>query len=97
MPPAMTAAAHGRCRRSLPVACPPHQLTRIFHGPRSHFTALAGKRIGVLGHGGSLFSRANGAANTAAASVDLCFRRTLLPSSTRIAGWESRLLAHYAR
>ncbi len=43
------------------------------------FAALAGKRIGVLGHGGSAFDAALSALEAGAESVDLCFRRAALP------------------
>lgn len=40
---------------------------------------LAGRRIGVLGHGASAFDNAIFALDHGAASVDLCFRRAHLP------------------
>lgn len=43
------------------------------------FSALSGKRIGVLGHGASAFDNARAALRDGAASVDLCFRRDRLP------------------
>ncbi len=43
------------------------------------FARLAGKRIGVLGHGASAFDNAVAALRSGAASVDLCFRRARLP------------------
>ena len=45
------------------------------------FAALAGKRIGILGHGGSAFDAGLAALQAGAASVDLCFRRVRLPGS----------------
>lgn len=60
------------------------------------FTGLAGKRIGVLGHGGSAFDAALAALPAGAASVDLCFRRARLPvvNPHRWLEW-SAFLAHY--
>lgn len=43
------------------------------------FTALKGKRIGVLGHGASAFDNACALLEQGVASVDLCFRREQLP------------------
>lgn len=43
------------------------------------FARLAGKRIGVLGHGASAFDNACAVLEQGAASVDLCFRREELP------------------
>ncbi|MBV8165844.1 MAG: NAD(P)/FAD-dependent oxidoreductase [Alphaproteobacteria bacterium] len=43
------------------------------------FTALAGKRLGVLGHGASAFDNAATALEAGAASADLFFRRPKLP------------------
>ncbi len=43
------------------------------------FGALAGRRVGVLGHGASAFDNAIVALEAGAASVDLCFRRGRLP------------------
>jgi cation diffusion facilitator CzcD-associated flavoprotein CzcO len=43
------------------------------------FTALAGKRVGVLGGGASAFDNAATALEAGAASVDLCIRRPELP------------------
>lgn len=43
------------------------------------FARLAGKRIGVLGHGASAFDNACALLEQGAASVDLCFRRGALP------------------
>ncbi|MEM9891848.1 MAG: NAD(P)/FAD-dependent oxidoreductase [Actinomycetota bacterium] len=43
------------------------------------FAALAGRRIGILGHGASAFDNAIAALGAGAASVDLCFRRRRLP------------------
>ncbi len=43
------------------------------------FTALAGRRIGILGHGASAFDNAEAALAAGAASVDVCFRRDRLP------------------
>ena len=58
--------------------------------------ALAGKRVGVLGHGGSAFDAGLAALQAGAASVDLCFRRTRLPvvNPHRWLEW-SAFLAHY--
>ena len=60
------------------------------------FAAMAGMRIGVLGHGGSAFDAGLAAIAAGAASVDLCFRRTLLPvvNPHRWLEW-SAFLAHY--
>lgn len=44
------------------------------------FQRLRGKRIGILGHGASAFDAAVVALETGAASVDLCFRRSELPT-----------------
>jgi hypothetical protein len=43
------------------------------------FAALAGRRVGILGHGGSAFDAALMALEAGAARVDLCFRRRSLP------------------
>jgi FAD-dependent urate hydroxylase len=44
------------------------------------FAALAGRRVGVLGHGASAFDNACVLLAHGAASVDLCFRRDRLPT-----------------
>ena len=43
------------------------------------FGRFVGKRIGILGHGGSAFDAALEALRAGAARVDICFRRPLLP------------------
>lgn len=43
------------------------------------FERLAGKRVGILGHGASAFDNAVVALGAGAASVDICFRRQRLP------------------
>ncbi len=43
------------------------------------FDKLAGRRVGVLGHGASAFDNSIAALRAGAACVDLCFRRTRLP------------------
>jgi cation diffusion facilitator CzcD-associated flavoprotein CzcO len=60
------------------------------------FAAMAGMRIGVLGHGGSAFDAGLAALAAGAASVDLCFRRKKLPvvNPHRWLEW-SAFLAHY--
>jgi len=60
------------------------------------FSAMAGMRIGVLGHGGSAFDAGLAAIAACAASVDLCFRRARLPvvNPHRWLEW-SAFLAHY--
>lgn len=57
------------------------QAERVCHanGPID-FTALKGKRIGVLGHGASAFDNACALLEKGAASVDLCFRREKIPT-----------------
>ena len=44
------------------------------------FAKLAGKRVGILGHGASAFDNACVALDHGAASVDLCFRREHIPT-----------------
>jgi FAD-dependent urate hydroxylase len=44
------------------------------------FAALAGQRVGILGHGASAFDNACEALRHGAASVDLCFRRVEIPT-----------------
>lgn len=44
------------------------------------FAALAGKRIGILGHGASAFDNAAALLEQGVASVDLCFRREQIPT-----------------
>ena len=44
------------------------------------FAALAGKRVGILGHGASAFDNACLVLEHGAASVDLCFRRERIPT-----------------
>jgi FAD-dependent urate hydroxylase len=43
------------------------------------FGRFVGKRIGILGHGGSAFDAALTALREGAARIDICFRRPLLP------------------
>ncbi len=43
------------------------------------FSKLAGRRVGVLGHGAAAFDNSIAALRAGAASVDLCFRRPRLP------------------
>jgi cation diffusion facilitator CzcD-associated flavoprotein CzcO len=75
-------------------ALPPHRYAHS-NGPID-FAALAGKRIGVLGHGGSAFDTGLAALEAGAASVDLCFRREKLPvvNPHRWLEW-SGFLMHY--
>jgi cation diffusion facilitator CzcD-associated flavoprotein CzcO len=58
---------------ALAADCYTHSNTAI------DFPALAGKRVGILGHGGSAFDAGLAAVAAGAASVDLCFRRAALP------------------
>ena len=60
------------------------------------FAALRGKRVGILGHGGSAFDAGLAAVAAGARSVDLCFRRAKLPAVNphRWLDW-SAFLAHY--
>jgi cation diffusion facilitator CzcD-associated flavoprotein CzcO len=60
------------------------------------FAGLTGRRIGILGHGGSAFDAGLAALQAGAASVDLCFRRARLPvvNPHRWLEW-SAFLAHY--
>lgn len=44
------------------------------------FAALAGKRVGILGHGASAFDNACRVLEHGARSVDLCFRRERIPT-----------------
>jgi cation diffusion facilitator CzcD-associated flavoprotein CzcO len=44
------------------------------------FARLAGRRVGILGHGASAFDNACVALEHGAASVDLCFRRDRIPT-----------------
>jgi FAD-dependent urate hydroxylase len=60
------------------------------------FARLAGKRIGVLGHGGSAFDAALAALREGAARADICFRRPLLPVVNPHKWLEfPAILAHY--
>jgi len=56
----------------------PAALVNHANGPID-FTALAGQRIGVLGHGASAFDNACALLEHGARSVDLCFRREKIP------------------
>jgi cation diffusion facilitator CzcD-associated flavoprotein CzcO len=57
---------------------------------------LAGKRVGILGHGASAFDLASAALDAGAASVDLCYRRTEIPTVNPHRWLEyPGLLAHY--
>jgi cation diffusion facilitator CzcD-associated flavoprotein CzcO len=60
------------------------------------FAAMAELRIGILGHGGSAFDAGLAALAAGAGSVDLCFRRPLLPvvNPHRWLEW-SAFLQHY--
>jgi FAD-dependent urate hydroxylase len=60
------------------------------------FGQFVGKRIGILGHGGSAFDAALMALREGAARVDVCFRRPLLPvvNPHRWLGF-SAIFAHY--
>lgn len=62
------------------------------------FAALAGARVGILGHGASAFDNAVAALRAGAASVDLCFRRARLPRGNPHRHIETAgLMTHYAR
>lgn len=65
VPPAIAAA--------LPAARLAHSSDAI------DFTALAGRRVGILGHGAAAFDNAVAALDAGARSVTLCFRRSRLP------------------
>jgi cation diffusion facilitator CzcD-associated flavoprotein CzcO len=57
---------------------------------------LAGKRVGILGHGASAFDLASAALDAGAVSVDLCYRRTDIPTVNPHRWLEyPGLLAHY--
>jgi len=59
--------------------------------------ALAGKRVGILGHGASAFDAALAGVEIGAASVDLCFRRVQLPVVNPFRWLDAiPLLAHFA-
>jgi cation diffusion facilitator CzcD-associated flavoprotein CzcO len=55
---------------------------RIVHSNQADidFARFQGKRVGVLGHGASAFDNACVLLEHGAASVDLCFRRAVLPT-----------------
>ena len=54
---------------------------RIDHAcSRIDFTRLAGKRVGILGHGASAFDNACVALEHGAESVDVCYRRETIPT-----------------
>jgi cation diffusion facilitator CzcD-associated flavoprotein CzcO len=76
--------------RALPLAAYTHSNVPF------DFTRLVGKRIGILGHGGSAFDAGLAALQAGAASVDLCFRRARLPvvNPHRWLEW-SAFLDHY--
>jgi cation diffusion facilitator CzcD-associated flavoprotein CzcO len=80
--------------RAISEALPPYAYMHS-NGPID-FAALAGMRLGVLGHGGSAFDAGLAALAAGAASVDLCFRRAKLPvvNPHRWLEW-SAFLAHY--
>ncbi len=60
------------------------------------FTRLAGKRIGVLGHGASAFDNASTALRAGARSADVCFRRDRLPRTNPHRHLETAgLMTHY--
>ncbi len=67
-------------------AVPPHIAAAVAPQRLSHsngpidFAALAGKRVGILGHGASAFDNACVALEHGAASVDLCYRRARIPT-----------------
>lgn len=75
-------------------ALPPHVYTHS--NEPIDFAAMAGTRIGILGHGGSAFDAGLAALAAGAVSVDLCFRRAKLPvvNPHRWLEW-SAFLAHY--
>jgi len=83
-------AVPGMVSRELPPLAYTHSNVPI------DLTRLAGKRIGVLGHGGSAFDAALAALPAGVASVDLCFRRPRLPvvNPHRWLEW-SAFLTHY--
>jgi cation diffusion facilitator CzcD-associated flavoprotein CzcO len=60
--------------RGLPEELSVHSSQRI------DFAALAGKRVGILGHGAGAFDCAGMALEAGASSVDLCYRRKHLPT-----------------
>ena len=77
--------------RALPASAYAHS-----NGP-IEFERLVGKRIGVLGHGGSAFDAAIMALRSGTARVDICFRRPVLPVVNPHKWLEfSAILAHYA-
>ena len=65
---------------------PPEIAAAVAPGRLNHsneaidFAALAGRRVGILGHGASAFDNACVALEHGAASVDLCFRRERIPT-----------------
>lgn len=63
--------------KAVTAALPPEAYAHS-NGPLD-FRRLAGKRIGILGHGGSAFDAALAALREGAARVDICFRRPFLP------------------
>ncbi len=60
------------------AAVPPDRIDHS-NGP-INFKRLAGRRVGILGHGASAFDNACVALEHGAARVDLCFRRAQLPT-----------------
>lgn len=65
---------------------PPHVARAVAPERLNHsnepidFSALAGKRVGILGHGASAFDNACIALEHGAKSVDVCFRREKIPT-----------------
>jgi len=75
-------------------ALPPHAYTHS--NVPLDLAGLSGRRIGILGHGGSAFDAGLAALQAGAVSVDLCFRRARLPvvNPHHWLEW-SAFLAHY--
>jgi FAD-dependent urate hydroxylase len=60
------------------------------------FSALRGKRVGILGAGASSFDNASAALEAGAVAADICFRRAALPLSNPRRWMEfAGFLAHY--
>jgi cation diffusion facilitator CzcD-associated flavoprotein CzcO len=64
--------------KHITAAVPPERVCHA-NGPID-FAPLAGKRIGLLGHGASAFDNACALLDAGVASVDLCFRREKIPT-----------------
>ncbi len=94
----LATGAEGSGTRVIPTIFTEHLTEDLYAHTNASidFSALKGKRVGILGAGASSFDNASAALEAGAAEAEICFRRSALPLSNPRRWMEfAGFLAHY--